>query len=129
MKIVKIIVISLVALVLVGALVIYIYLQTTKPDYAGELSLRGLRDTVSVRFDNYGVPHIYAQNAQDAYFALGYVHAQDRLFQMELIRRAAAGRLSEVMGKDLLPVDKLFRTMGLSVFAREHAQKFLNADT
>ena len=129
MKILKRILFGLVALVLASGLVLYVYLQTTKPVYTGELSLRGLSDTVSVRFDNYGVPHIYAQNATDAYFALGYVHAQDRLFQMEMLRRSAGGRLSEVLGKDLLPTDKLFRTMGLSVFAREHAQKFLSADT
>ena len=61
-----------------------------------------------VHFDDHGVPHINAQSQKDAYTALGYVHAQDRLWQMELIRRIAPGRLSELFGKDLLDTDVFF---------------------
>ncbi|MBL7862000.1 MAG: penicillin acylase family protein [Cyclobacteriaceae bacterium] len=129
MKIIKRILIGLLGLILVATLGLYFYLTSTKPVYSGELTLSGLNEPVEVYYDEYGIPHIYAQNETDAYFALGYVHAQDRLFQMEMIRRAASGRLSEVLGKDLLKVDKLFRTLGIHVFARAHAQKFLNADT
>src|SRR5258708_29796434 len=129
MKILKRILTSLVAIVLLILTGIFIYLQTTKPTYSGELSLQGLKAEVEVLYDQYGVPHLYAQNAEDAYFALGYVHAQDRLFQMEMLRRAAGGRLSEVLGEDLLPVDKLFRTLGINKFAKEHAQNFLSLDT
>lgn len=129
MKIIKRIIIGLLILILVVAAGLYLYLQTTKPTYSGELSLAGLQEPVTVHYDDYGVPHIYAQNETDAYFALGYVHAQDRLFQMEMIRRAASGRLSEVLGKDLLKVDKLFRALGINEFAEAHAQKFLQTDT
>jgi Protein related to penicillin acylase len=59
------------------------------------------------------VPHITANNQTDAYTALGYLHAQDRLWQMELIRRIAAGRLSEIFGADLIPTDKLFSGLGI----------------
>ncbi len=59
------------------------------------------------------MPHINAQNQKDAYTALGYVHAQDRLWQMELIRRIAAGRLSEIFGEKLLRTDKLFSGLGI----------------
>ena len=129
MKLLKRIVIGLATVALLTVVTGYFYLHSTKPDYSGALTLTGLKSEVEVLYDSYGVPHIYTKNAQDAYFALGYVHAQDRLFQMEMLRRAASGRLSEVLGSKLLPVDKLFRTMGISAFAREHAQKFLSADT
>ncbi len=129
MKILKRILIVLTIALLLLVVVGYLYLTTTAPKYSGELSLKGLQSEVEVRYDEYGIPHIYASNAGDAYFALGYVHAQDRLFQMEMLRRAAGGRLSEVLGKEFLPVDKLFRTIGINQFAKEHAEKFLKADT
>jgi penicillin amidase len=129
MKILKRIILGVIALVLLAAAGLYIYLQSTKPTYSGEVKLAGLQQPVEILYDEFGVPHIYAQNEEDAYYALGYAHAQDRLFQMEMIRRAAAGRLSEVLGTDLLKVDKLFRTLGINKFAKEHAQKFLSADT
>ncbi|HNU41123.1 MAG TPA: penicillin acylase family protein, partial [Cyclobacteriaceae bacterium] len=108
---------------------VYLFLTSTKPTYSGQLQLTGLKESVEVYYDNHGIPHIYAQNEPDAYFALGYVHAQDRLFQMEMIRRAASGRLSEILGKEMLPVDKLFRALGINEFAEAHAQKFLQTDT
>ncbi len=129
MKIIKRILLGVLLLFLLISAVGYIYLQTTKPTYSGELMLTGLKETVDVLYDDFGVPHIYAQNEEDAYFALGYIHAQDRLFQMEMIRRASSGRLSEILGPSLLKTDKLFRTLGINKFAREHAEKFLNADT
>ena len=129
MKIIKRILLGLIALLVIVIVAVYVFLLTTKPTYSGELKLEGLHAAVDVLYDDYGVPHIYAQNEEDAYFALGYVHAQDRLFQMEMIRRAASGRLSEILGPDLLKVDKLFRTLGINQFAKEHAQKFLSTDT
>jgi penicillin G amidase len=129
MKIAKRILIGLVVVLLLVISSIYLFLQTTKPTYSGEMKLEGLTAEVEVLYDDYGVPHIYAQNEEDAYFALGYVHAQDRLFQMEMIRRAASGRLSEILGDKFITTDKLFRTLGLNQFAKEHAQKFLSTDT
>jgi len=129
MKIIKRILIGLLGLIFIAALALYFYLNSTKPTYSGELTLAGLKEPVEVLYDDYGVPHIYAQNEEDAYYALGYVHAQDRLFQMEMIRRAAGGRLSEILGPDLLKTDKLFRTLGLNKFAHEHAEKYLSTDT
>ncbi|MFN3839481.1 MAG: penicillin acylase family protein [Cyclobacteriaceae bacterium] len=129
MKLIKRILLTLVVLIALACATLYIYMRSLKPQLSGELTLHGLKNKVEVLFDVYGVPHIYAQSLEDAYFALGYVHAQDRLFQMEMLRRAAAGRLAEILGEDLLPVDKFFRTLGLNHFAKEHAAKFLNADT
>ncbi len=91
----------------------YLFINTIKPVYRGEIVLTDLKDKVSVYFDEEGVPHITAQNEKDAYKALGYVHAQDRLWQMELMRRIAAGRLSEIFGKKTLKSDKLFSGIGI----------------
>ncbi|MBL7849938.1 MAG: penicillin acylase family protein [Cyclobacteriaceae bacterium] len=129
MKILKRTLIVLLILVLAATVGGYFYVQSTAPVYEGSVTLKGLKGEVEVYYDTYGVPHIYATTLEDAYFALGYAHAQDRLFQMELARRAAGGRLAEVLGKDLVPTDKLFRTLGINQFAEAHAQKFLNADT
>src|SRR5690242_16194327 len=102
MKILKRILIGLLAIIAIVLIGGYIYLKTTSPTYSGTVTLNGLRAEVEVLYDTYGVPHIYAQSEDDAYYALGYVHAQDRLFQMEMLRRAAGGRLSEILGEDLI---------------------------
>ena len=91
----------------------WFYVKNSQPNYSGELELKKISDEVTVYFDDIGVPHINAQNQKDAYVALGYVHAQDRLWQMELMRRIAAGRLSEIFGKDLLRVDQFFGGLGI----------------
>ena len=101
---------GLILLVIIGLIV---FIQTLKPDYSGEKKLPGLQHEVSVHFDNYGIPHIYAENEPDALRALGYVHAQDRLWQMELLRRLAKGELSEVFGADLVDTDKFFLSLGI----------------
>jgi penicillin amidase len=129
MKVLKRILIGLLLIVFLAVIGVYVFLLTTAPTYSGTIALQGLKEEVEVYYDNYGVPHIYAKNEEDAYYALGYVHAQDRLFQMEMLRRAAGGRLSEILGEDLIEVDKLFRTLGINQFAKEHAQKFLSTDT
>ena len=129
MKILKRILIGLLTLIVGLTIFIVIYLQTQKPIYDGELKLSGLKEETEVRFDDFGIPHIYAKNEEDAYFALGYVHAQDRLFQMEMLRRAAGGRLSEVLGPDLVKIDELFRTLGINQFAKEQAKKFMSSDS
>ncbi len=90
-----------------------LFVQHQKPEYEGNKELVELQDSVSVYFDTYGIPHIYAQNEPDAFRALGYVHAQDRLWQMEVLRRVAPGRLSEVFGTEALENDKLFLGLGI----------------
>src|SRR4029077_20023125 len=69
--------------------------------------------------DSYGVPHVWAQNAHDLFYLQGYVTAQDRLFQMDLYRRAAAGRLSEVLGEPTIEADKAMRTLGFARVAEQ----------
>lgn len=101
----------------------WLYLRTLHPVYKGVLNLENISEDVIVYFDAYGVPHINAKNQQDAYTALGYVHAQDRLWQMELIRRIAPGRLSEILGDQLVETDAFFAGLGLAKDADEAISK------
>lgn len=98
-----------------------------KPHYEGTVELTGLEEEVEVYYDQVGIPHIYAPSQEAAFTALGYVHAQDRLFQMEMMRRVGAGRLAEVLGPKLLPVDRFFRTLGLPAHSRASAQRFMQS--
>src|SRR5579859_6106144 len=77
----------------------YMLLRRPLPKKNGSLTLPGLHEAVEVITDRYGVPHIYSSNEDDLYFAQGYIHAQDRLWQMELNRRIGSGRLSEIFGR------------------------------
>ncbi len=88
----------------------------------GSLHLPGLKAPVTVARDEYGIPRLLAASADDAYFALGFIHAQDRLWQMEMQRRLGAGRLAEVIGEKALPTDKFMRTLGLYRLAEESFQ-------
>lgn len=99
------------------------YIHTKQPQRSGTLTLTQLTAPVSVRYDERGVPHIRAENEVDMYRALGYVHAQDRLFQMEMVRRLAQGELAEVLGPKLAEVDRLFRTLGIRAHAQAAATK------
>ena len=102
-----------IAFALLLLLAFYFFAQSQKPTYNGTVDLPDLGSEVEVYFDEFGIPHIYADNESDAFMALGYVHAQDRLWQMELVRRIAAGRLSELFGPDLVETDKFFRGLGI----------------
>lgn len=79
----------------------------------GELRLAGLREPVTVAFDTRGVPHIFAQNAHDLFFAQGFVTARDRLWQMEAQTHAAAGRLAEFLGPEFVERDRFQRRLGM----------------
>jgi len=101
---------SLIALIACVALV---YLSSTKNSPSGSQQMLGLNDAVSIGFDASDIPHIKAATAGDALFALGYLHATERSWQMEINRRLAAGRLSEILGEDTLKIDRFIRTVGV----------------
>lgn len=110
------------ALMILLLIAMFLYLQNLKPTYKGDIKINTIHEPVDVYFDDIGVPHIYAKNQEDAYVALGYVHAQDRLWQMELIRRISAGRLSEILGKDFIKTDKFFLGLGIDDAAQKSIQ-------
>jgi len=101
---------------------------------AGEIAVAGLGAPVEILRDRYGIPHIFAQSEADAHFALGFVHAQDRLWRLEMNRRIAAGRLAEVLGPGGLEADRFLRTLGVRRAAQanlprldEETRKYLEA--
>lgn len=87
------------------------------PVTSGTVAVAGVRLGVDVYRDPYGIPHVIAAGREDLAFAAGYVHAQDRLWQMDLMRRAGEGRLSELFGEKTLAMDKMFRTVGIARIA------------
>lgn len=89
------------------------WLATSLPQEEGVLALAGPKARIALARDKDGVAHILAASEADAYFALGFAHAQDRLWQMELQRRIGAGRLAEILGERALPTDRFMRTLGL----------------
>jgi len=103
----------LAALLLALAGGFYLYLRSSLPQTSGRIVVAGPKATIRIARDADGVPTIIAQDDADAAFGLGFAHAQDRLFQMELMRRYAAGRLAEIFGPTALPVDKEMRVLGL----------------
>jgi len=104
------------------------YYNHLKPSYSGEVYLNNLSSETTVYYDDYGIPHIYAENELDASIALGYAHAQDRLWQMELLKRIAPGRLSEIFGEDMLKNDTFFASIGIDE-ASEKALQDLNKNS
>ncbi len=101
---------ALVLLVLGGAVW---YLRSAEADPAADAVVPGLKAEVQVWRDSLSVPHVWAKDEADLFRAVGYVHAQDRLWQMELFRRAADGRLSEVLGAQTVDSDRFLRTVGM----------------
>lgn len=100
-----------------------VWLATSFPKKTGQVSIKGLSSPVEIYRDEASVPYIYAKTDADAYTALGFVHAQDRFWQMELMRRYGAGRLSEILGAPTLSADKWMRTLGLYERAEEQVGK------
>ncbi|TDO94267.1 penicillin acylase family protein [Flavobacterium sp. 245] len=113
MRRLKKILLVLVLLIVILAIALFAYIFHLKPKYEGTLQLKNLEKETTVYFDEFGVPHIYADSEKDAMTALGYVHAQERLWQMELLRRIAPGRLSEIFGSVALKNDKFFAGIGI----------------
>lgn len=110
-------------LIIIALIAGYIVLNGIKksalPDYSEDLIIPGLRGEVTVVRDSFAVPHIYADNDEDLYLATGFVMAQDRLWQMDLLRRVTQGRLSEIMGRDQSDTDLLMRALRIEEKSRK----------
>ncbi len=124
-KFLKIALLSILLILLGFFFFIFIQIQGSLPKIKGTISLDGLGAEVRITRDNWGVPHIFAESENDLFFACGYVHAQDRMWQMELSRRAGFGRLSEIFGKRTLENDKFMRNIGLKEAAQRDFEKLL----
>ncbi len=130
MRILRKVLITLVFFIAAVVLFVYVYLQMQRPVYSGKFEMPNLKSKVTTYFDKYGVPHIYGSNEEDVFYVLGYLHAKERLFQMELVRRVSSGRLSEILGSRMLEADKFFRMLGFNKRAEESERRFMqNTDT
>jgi penicillin amidase len=92
---------------------VYYFVSRSLPDYNAAWSVAGISSPVEIVRNNADVPHIFAANDNDAFYALGFAHAQDRLWQMTMLRRTVQGRLSEIFGERTLPTDELLRRLDL----------------
>jgi penicillin amidase len=118
-RVLLIVVSVLVVLALVlGAVGIYLA-RSSFPKVDGQVKLSGVTSAVDIYRDSYGIPQIYAQNAHDLFFAQGYVHAQDRFYQMDFWRHIGSGRLSEMFGKSEVDTDIFLRTLGWERVAQQ----------
>lgn len=122
------ILLAILALALLAAVSGYVVLRSSLPRTSGTIVVPQLAAELRITRDEHGVPHIVAQSLEDAYFGLGFVHAQDRLWQMEFQRRVAAGRLAEVVGAAAVPTDRFIRTLGV-YRAAEAAMAWLDPTT
>jgi penicillin amidase len=112
-RILKLLLLALAAVVVALAVAGTWWVRRAWPQTTGKIAVRGLSAPVEVIRDRWGVPSLYAANEHDLFFAQGYVHAQDRLWQMEFNRRLGAGELSVLFGRALLPTDRSLRVLGI----------------
>jgi penicillin G amidase len=111
-RIVVVVLVVLLVLLVVGAAAGVLTVRRSFPQTDGRMSLDGLEDRVDVYRDEWGIPQIYASTSADLFFAQGYVHAQDRFWEMDFRRHVTAGRLSELFGADQVDTDRFIRTLG-----------------
>ncbi len=106
-------------LVIIVAIAVQVVFRLPQPAYAGSEKMEGLSSAVEVRTDEYGIPHILAQNEKDLFFAQGYITARERMFQMDMTRLAGRGELSSVLGEIMFDTDRYFKTFGFYRAAEE----------
>src|SRR5262245_1504874 len=109
---------AIIVLALIAAVATWFYVRASLPVVDGSFVVNGIQAPIVIVRDRDAIPHIFASSKADALFGLGYVHAQDRLWQMEFQRRVGHGRLSEVLGPATLPQDRFLRTVGFGRAAR-----------
>ena len=114
----------IVGIFLILGVSLYLFIQSSSTDYNFEILSSHIERDVRIVFDDMAVPHIYAESETDAMFALGYVHASERLWQMDLLRRAGGGELSELLGADMIENDRYLRTLGMRDAAIKDAAEF-----
>lgn len=110
---------GIILLSLLAVAVLYMFLSRSLPDYSEDFTLSGITAPLEIVRNNDNVPHIFGKTDRDVYFALGFAHAQDRLWQMTMLRRTAQGRLSELFGNRTVKIDELMRRYEFEELARE----------
>ncbi len=108
----------------VGAAFTAAYIYSAQSHISGKRTIKSLGDSISITFDEADIPHIKAKSQADAYFALGYLHASERSWQLEMNRRIASGRLSEILGNDTVKIDRFVRTLGVKRAAEQQFDRY-----
>ncbi|HKX38831.1 MAG TPA: penicillin acylase family protein, partial [Burkholderiales bacterium] len=103
---------------------LYLHLRRSLPQVEGAIAVAGISGEVEILRDAFGIPHIFARSVEDAQFALGFAHAQDRLWQMEMNRRTGSGRLAEALGPAALEADRFLRALGLRRVAEANLKRY-----
>ncbi|TFH01719.1 MAG: penicillin acylase family protein, partial [Calditrichales bacterium] len=116
-KIITVILLSLIILVAILAGSGYLLLRASLPERSGQSIISGAASPINIFFDDKGIPQVWAETEADAWYAVGWLHGEDRLFQMELTRRIASGRLSEMIGDITLSIDRRQRQIGHRIMA------------
>ena len=119
---------ALLGLLGLSLLLVYFFVARSLPDYNEDFTLDGITAPVEIVRNTHNVPHIFGETDNDVFFGLGFAHAQDRLWQMQMLRRTAQGRLSEMFGRRTLRVDELMRRLDLYTLARSSVEA-QDADT
>jgi penicillin amidase len=119
LKIVISLLITFVIVLFIAGIIFYKMLSASLPQYQGNIITENISNDIEIYRDSLAVPYIITKNDEDAAFALGYLHAQERLFVMDIARRAGEGRLSEILGQEAIPFDKMFLTIGLKKILRK----------
>jgi penicillin amidase len=118
-KIIAGVAVLLLLIILAGWILISTVKTRALPDYENDIQLTGITGKVEIIRDSFAIPHIYAENESDLYTAVGFVLAQDRLWQMDLLRRVTTGRLSEIFGPDMADADQLLRSLRMTQKSRK----------
>ena len=109
---------------LVAIVLALTYMYFAQSNISGKRTIKSLGESVVITFDEADIPHIQAKSQADAYFALGYLHATERSWQMEMNRRIASGRLSEILGNDTVKIDRFVRTLGIKRAAERQFDRY-----
>ncbi len=118
-------IVGLILIALIVVLVAGVFLvRRPHPKIDGGITVEGLKEPVDIYRDDMGIPHIFAQNTADMFFAQGYVHAQDRFWQMEFWRHQGQGRLSEMLGEETIEIDRFLRNVGFNRAAEAHMANY-----
>src|ERR1035437_8042732 len=115
--------VTFIIILFIAGIIFYKMLSASLPQYQGNIISEKISDNIDIYRDSLAVPYILAQNDEDAAFALGYLHAQERLFVMDIARRAGEGRLSEILGQEAITFDKMFLTIGLKRNSQENLKR------
>ncbi|MFM8759991.1 MAG: penicillin acylase family protein, partial [Polynucleobacter victoriensis] len=115
---------AIAVLLIITLTALSVYWLSTKDKLNAELIAPGINNPVTIKFDDNAIPHISANNLEDAWYTLGFLHATERPWQMEFNRRLASGKLSEILGPETVGVDKFIRTLGIRRAAEKQYENY-----